>query len=126
MTVEEAVQAILTGNAGVTALCPAPRIKPDGLYQSLTRPYIVHFIVAMEELDTHDSAATLKKWPYQIMYFGDSVAMIVPLRLAVMSAIKASVYPAFLNVSVSRPPNGLQSLDTTVIGEAITADVWYE
>ena len=126
MTVEEAVQAILTSDSGITALCPSSRIKPDGTYQSLQRPYIVHFIVSSECVDTHDSTATLKKWGYQISIFGENTPMIVPIRMAVMSAVKASVYPAFVNVSAGAPPAGIESLDTPVLHQAVMADVWYE
>lgn len=72
MTISEKVQALLIGDETITALVPAPRIKPPGNWQNLARPYIIHRPVA-EGMPTHTTPGglqSLRLWEfYQVSIF---------------------------------------------------------
>ena len=89
MTIEEKVYAVLAAAAGVTVLATAGRIKPPGDWQSLARPYIVHFPVTAESIQMHGTPglATLKMWRYQISCFADTYSGARSLAVAVRLAI---------------------------------------
>jgi hypothetical protein len=124
MTIEEKVYAALNV-AGVTAICPAARIKPDGVYQTLPRPYIKHFAVALGPTQTHSGMAALKNWGYQISMFADSISSLTSLRTAVIAALEASTDPKFFITGMVQL-DGTDSPDTPVIGQALILDAWYE
>lgn len=54
------------------AVCPAARIKPPGAWQSLPRPYIVHFPVTVDPQRTGDGLAMRIWTDYQVSVFADS------------------------------------------------------
>lgn len=91
MSVEANVQAILVAASGLTALCPAARIKvrhPN--YQNLTRPYVIHWAVAAIPTRDHAGLEDLCIWPfYQVDVFtegasavSDAIAIAKQIRLA--------------------------------------------
>lgn len=125
MTIEESVKAVLAGNAGVTAICPASRIKPDGVYQGIARPYMKHFAAGLAPLQTHSGMASLKVWNYQISMFAESIASLTSLRTAVMAALESSADPKFF-ITGMIPLGGVDSTDTPVIGQALLLEAWYE
>jgi hypothetical protein len=125
MSIEQKVFEVLSGAAGVVALCPASRIRPDGVYQGLARPYIKHFPVALERLQTHQGAAELTRWPYQISMFADSVESLAGLRAAVMAALEASADPRFFLTGLERL-EGSDEPELPIVGEALLLDAWYQ
>lgn len=89
-TIEEKVQALLAADSAVTALSPTSRIKPQGNWQNLARPYIVHFPVAMTPNYTHAGRAALNGWPYQVSCFADSYSAARALATAVQNALSGN------------------------------------
>lgn len=88
MNVEEKVFAVLSAAAGVTALVPGSRIKPPGVQQGLTLPYIVHFPVGAQTSQTHDTGlVNLKYWLYQVSCFGASYSAAKALAAQVVVAL---------------------------------------
>lgn len=89
MLIEEKVYALLSADAGVSAL--TSRIKPPGDWQNLRRPYVVHFPVAPEVIPLHDAAdqkAALTVWrSYQVSCFGDSYSAARTLATAIVAAL---------------------------------------
>lgn len=47
MTVEEKIYALWSADATATALVPAARFKPGGVYQNLTVPYVIHWPISV-------------------------------------------------------------------------------
>jgi len=125
VAIEEQVFSVLSGSAAVTALCPAVRILPEGVYQGLARPYIRHFSVDIDPIHTHQGMATLKNWPYQVSIFADDVATLTALRSAVIAALDASTYPRFNLTGAPRIEN-MESTDTPTVGVALLLEAWYE
>lgn len=126
MTIEEKVFSILSGASGVTALVPADRIKPEGVYQGLARPYIRHFAVSVEPIYTHDHGmGALKNWPYQVSIFAASMSSLAAVRTAVVAALDASVDPKFFLRGLAYL-DGTDSTDVPVVGQALLMDAWYE
>lgn len=64
MTADQKVQAILTADANLTARVPAARIKVPGDWQSLERPYIIHYPQVGRVNHTHEGTAALREWDY--------------------------------------------------------------
>jgi hypothetical protein len=126
MTIEEAVYAVLSDDAGVTAICPAARIKPDGVYQNLALPYIKQFPVALSVANTHSGMADLKEWPYQISMFAASAASMASLRSAVMAALEASRDPKFFVTGLVQLGDDSPSTDKPILGQALLVSAWYE
>jgi hypothetical protein len=127
MTIEEAVYSVLSGAAGVTALVPAGRIKPEGVYQGIRRPYIRHFAVSVEPIHTHDQGMVeLKNWPYQVSIFAETPQSLTDVRTAVMAALDASASPKFFLRGMVRLETPVDSTDTPVIGQGLLLDAWYE
>lgn len=126
MKIEEAVYAVLSGDASVTFLCPAERIKPDGVYQNLALPYIKHFAVALSVTETHGGMADLKEWPYQISMFAASVASLASVRSAVMSALQASRDPRFFVQGLVKLDTGDPSTDSVIVGQALLVRAFYD
>lgn len=89
MTVETAVQEILASSTGITALCPASRIKVPGAWQDLALPYLVHFPVSLDPIRTHDGGVEpLKIWGfYQVSIFADAYSTGTALTTAVLAAM---------------------------------------
>ena len=89
MVVEQKVQEVLVGAAGVTALVPAARIKMPGDWQMLPRPYVVHFPVSSEGTHTHNEGLVdLRDWPtYQVSCFGGSYSEAKAVAVAVREAL---------------------------------------
>jgi hypothetical protein len=88
MTVEAKMYAIMSTAAGITALVPAARIKPPGAWQNLTRPYLVHFPVAVDLIHTHYGLAELRMWRfYQIDIFADTYGNAIEIRDALVLAL---------------------------------------
>lgn len=89
MTVTEKVYAILSADAGVTALCPASNIKPSGAdIQAMGVPCVVHFPVSLETTQTHSQGlARLKKWVYEVSCFVASPSQGEALSGAVIAAL---------------------------------------
>lgn len=89
MVVEQKVQEVLVGSADVTALVPAAKIKLPGDWQSLGRPYIVHFPVASEGTYTHNEGLMeLRAWPsYQVSCFGNTYSEVKAVAVAVREAL---------------------------------------
>lgn len=74
MTITEAIQARLIGNATLTALVPAARIMAPGDHQNVARPYIVHFPVSVQPIQTHTGLAALMFRDYQVSVFAATYA----------------------------------------------------
>jgi hypothetical protein len=126
MTIEEAVYLVLSGDAAITALVPAGRIKPEGVHQGIRRPYIRHFAASVEPIHTHDDGmATLKNWPYQVSIFAETTDSLMAIRTAVIAALDASRLPKFFLRGMTRL-DAVDSTDTPVIGTALLLDAWYE
>ena len=89
MVVEEKVQAVLVAATGVTALVPAARIKLPGDWQTLPRPYIVHFPVSVDSTYTHNEGLmALRDWGfYQVSCFGGSYSETKAAAVAVRAAL---------------------------------------
>ena len=126
MKIEEAVHAVLSGDASVTFLCPAERIKPMGIYQGLALPYLVHFPVSLSVIETHGGMADLKEWPYQISMFAASVSALASLRSAVMSALQASSDPKFFVQGLVKLDTGDPSTDSAIVGQALLVRAFYD
>ena len=86
-TVETEVYDVLRNAAAVTTLCPASRIKPPGNWQNLTRPYIVHFPVALRQARTHDGLKGRLWDSYQASVFADDYASGRNLAGALITAL---------------------------------------
>ena len=70
MTIAEQIESVLAGNAALTALVPAERIKVPGQWQNLARPYIVHFPVTPDPIQTHEGRVGTLVWEhYQVSVF---------------------------------------------------------
>lgn len=87
MTIEEKTFAVLSAASGVTALCPAARIKPPGDNQNLARPYIVHQPIATEPTRISGACAALTRWVYQVSVFADSYSAARVLAKAASDAL---------------------------------------
>lgn len=88
MTVTEKVYSVLSGDAGVTALVPASRIKPYGNQQGLTLPYIVHGGSMEGTTRTHDAGlAKLRQWNYKISCFAANNSGAEALANAVIAVL---------------------------------------
>lgn len=126
MTIEEAMYALLSGNAGVTAICPADRIKPEGVYQGLARPYIRHFAIALTPIETHSGRAALTSWGYQLSLWADTVASLTSLRTAVLGALEMSANPRVFVTGLVPLAASRDSVDAPRVGQALELEVWYE
>ena len=88
MTLTDKVCAVLSADAGVTAICPATRVKPYGSQQGLTLPYIVHGGSLDGTTQTHDAGlAKLKRWHYKVSCFAASFSAAETLAVAVKAAL---------------------------------------
>ncbi len=88
MTIEEAVEAVLIGNSGVTALVPAGSVKVPGDWQELARPYLIHWPVTATSGETHDRGLNiLKFWIYQVDCIADSYSAARAIAVAVRNAL---------------------------------------
>lgn len=125
MTIEEKIYAVLSAAAGVIEICPADRILPDGVYQGIARPYIKHFAVALDPIETHAGRAAMAEWGYQISMFADAIETLTALRTAVLAALEASADPKCFVTGLVHL-QGVPSTDTPVIGQALLLTVWYE
>lgn len=115
MSVETDVQDILEAAAGVTALCPASRIRVPGDWQNLARPYIVHFPVSTEPQRDHAGLETLCIWdPYQISHFGDSYSSAQELAAEVRTALDGTDTATGLTAHWQRTFRGPDDPDTSV------------
>lgn len=109
MVVEEKIQALLVGAAGVTALVPAARIKMPGDWQDLPRPYIVHGPVSIHPTYTHEGLIDLRDWEfYQVSCFADKVysdakRIAVAVRAALGSYVGADGTQIFWRNEVRQP-----------------------
>ena len=73
MNLTDKVYAVLSTAPGLTNLVPVSRIKPPGVQQRLSPPYIVHFGMLDETTRTHgEGLMNLKKWLYQVSCFDAS------------------------------------------------------
>jgi hypothetical protein len=93
MALEESVYSLLAAATGVTAICPAARIKPPGDWQALARPYIVHRPIVLDPTYTHDSptVSLLEHAPsYQINIVTDDYPTGRRLAIAVRAAISGT------------------------------------
>ena len=130
MTVEEKVYSILSGNAGVTALCPATRIKPSGDVRGLDFPFIVYFPVSVHTTQIHNTGlANLKHWLFQISCFGETYSSTKALAVAVVAAL-GSYRTGGINSHYSGertiPYEPFQPFDTKIRVEqiALEFDIW--
>ena len=88
MTIDQKVYALLSANAGVLAIVStAARIKPQGDWQSLARPYIVHFPVSPYVQRTHEGRVPLTEWMYQVSCFAEAYSAARALADAVKTAL---------------------------------------
>ena len=87
MTIREKVQAILAAAGGVTTFVPANRIRVPGPWQNLARPYIIHFVVAVDPTHTHAGLAQGLGWEYQVSVFADSYSTGDAIARAVVTAL---------------------------------------
>ena len=86
--IEEAVQAVLVADAGVTALVTADKIRTPGNWQDLTGQYIIHKPVTVETTRMHSGMANLKIWHhYQVDCFGPDYASAKAVAVAVRAAL---------------------------------------
>lgn len=88
MNVLDKVYAVLSAASGVTNLVPVSRIMPPGVQQGKSLPYIVHFPVVPETIETHDTGlVNLKYWLYQVSCFGASYSAAKALAAQVVTAL---------------------------------------
>lgn len=88
MTTEEQVYAILSAAAGVTALCPASRIRVPGDWQDLDLPYIIHFPVSVTPIHSQSGLEALAIWDfYQVSCIGATYSKARILARAVVAAL---------------------------------------
>ena len=86
-TVETEVYDTLRNAVGVTALCPASRIKTLGDWQNLARPYIVHFPVALRQARSHGGRNGRLWDSYQVSVIADDYASGRAVSDAVVAAL---------------------------------------
>lgn len=95
MTVEEKVYAVLSANAGVTALVPSYKIKPaTSNIQNLAPPYITHQAVSMSTRYMHSGLADLRDFNfYQVNCIagGDDAGTALSKAKAVVVAVIAAL-----------------------------------
>jgi hypothetical protein len=87
MTATQKIYALLSADAGVTALVPAARIKPAGDWQNLAKPYIVHFPVTAEFTRTYDGPQALRFTRHQVSIFADLESTAEGIAEAVVTAL---------------------------------------
>lgn len=87
MTIDQKVYALLIANGGVTAIAPSSRIKPQGDWQNLERPYIVHFPAGTFIQRLHSGRAPLTEWMYQVSCFAEAYSAARALADAVKIAL---------------------------------------
>lgn len=87
MTIDQKTYSLLSAAAGVIAIAPASRIKPQGDWQNLTRPYIVHFPVGPYTTRMHSGRAPLTEWVYQVSCFAEAYSAARALADAVKAAL---------------------------------------
>jgi hypothetical protein len=124
MTIEEKVYEALTNPLSDVPNLTGNRILPDGVFQGMERPYIKHFVVSLDPVHTHAGMATLKRWPYQISMFADSISSLTAVRAAVMAALDQSTDPKFYITGLVSL-DGVDSTDTPVVGQALLLDAWW-
>lgn len=64
MEIEKAVYQVLAASATLTALCPAAKIYPQGDWQNIGLPYIVHFGVATSPTQMYSGLASLEMYEF--------------------------------------------------------------
>jgi hypothetical protein len=102
-------------------LVPAARIKPPGSWQTLDKPYIVHFPVAPDPIETHQGLADLTGWRYQISCFGTTYESARAVADAVTVTLLASADPKFFWVAQTVLP---YEQDVKIAHIAVEFDVW--
>lgn len=104
MTAQEKVYSILSAAAGVTALVPAARIKPQGDWQDLAKPYIVHFPAAGEPITCHSGLMPMRIWTYQVSVFTSSTSSAHAIADAVVTAMAGYKDSDTDPIILTRPP----------------------
>lgn len=73
MTIEEHTIDVWSADAAAIALVPASRFKVPGVYQGMTRPYVVMFPITESQFETHGGGALgVRQWLLQFSIFGNS------------------------------------------------------
>ena len=125
MNVQEKVTEVLRAASGITALMPASRIKPPGNQQGMSLPYIVHFPVTVETLQTHDTGLiNLKKWLYQISCFGASYSAAKAVAAAVVMALGNYRGPGNINNHYSAERTMPFEADVRVQQVVLEFEIW--
>lgn len=89
MTVAEKVYALWSADSTATALVPAARIKPTGVYQNLTVPYIIHWPISTTRYRTHGEGATgsIERNLIQFSVYAASFTSADAIRLKLISVL---------------------------------------
>jgi hypothetical protein len=104
-----------------SALVTAAKIKPPGDWQSLAVPYVVHFPVAPEPIETHQGQITFKSWRYQVSVFATTYKEARAIIDAARVTLTASSDPKFFWVGQTVLP---YEHDVKIAHIAIEFDVW--
>ena len=74
MTIIEAVQDVLGTNAALVAVVPDIQIRAPGPWQSIPRPYIIHFPTSITPAARHGKSPTDALWDYEVSIFSATLA----------------------------------------------------
>lgn len=125
MNIEEKVQSILSGAAGVIALCPAAKISVIEQAQGITPPYVRHFPVDGEPtLDHNSGVVNLKYWLYQVSCFETNYAKAKALALAVNTALGSYRQGGIVSMQHGAPRPMPYEFDVQVQQFVLEFDIW--
>jgi hypothetical protein len=100
-----AAGALPSYGSPVTQLVPATRIKPPGDWQTLTRPYVVHFSILTDPTETHDNGRSpFTGWTVQVSVFALGYREAMAVVTAVKAILEASANPKYFWVGQSPMP----------------------
>lgn len=87
MTVEEKIFALWSADATATALVPAARFKPGGIYQNLAAPYVLHWPIVITRRRTFAEGAAncIETSTRQFSIYAASITSAEEIRLKLIS-----------------------------------------
>lgn len=123
MTVEEKILAILSAAGSVTALVPTERIKPEGDWQNLARPYIVHQPIVGQPIHTHgEGLVSLRIWDfYEVSIYAASTSEARAIGEAVTAALDGHVDSEVNRIALANTPR-ISPYDTDRKVASVTLD----
>jgi len=87
VTVIEAVQYVLENDAALAAAVAAGNIRAPGPWESLERPFIVHYPSALVPRREHGKTPVGILWSYEVSIFADTIANGEEIAALVVSAL---------------------------------------